>query len=152
MKRFVTRSILTLALSAGVGLSTVGPALANGRAPRTHHGTSNTANATYRADLHAWVAQRQAIATAFRAAVASARSTFDTAKAQATTSAERYAASTAFVAAIALAAENRSAALTALGPAPKNPNGSLGGGTTSTTAVGSSVKKSGPATFKFHLS
>ncbi len=152
MKRLVTRSVFCLALSAGVTFTAIAPALANGAPPSAKHHGSNAAGATYRSELRAWVAKRQAIATTFRAAVASARSAFDSAKAQAKTSADRYAASTAFVAAIALAAENRSAALIALGPAPTNPNGtSHDGATTGNTKLGISAKKN-HAYFELHLS
>ena len=143
MKRLVTRSVFCLVLSAGVALTTVAPALADGSPPSAKHSHSSATGTTYRAELRAWVGKRRVIARTFRAAVASARSAFDSAKAQAKTSADRYAASTAFVAAIALAAKNRSAALIALGPAPTNPHGTSRDGTsTATTNLGVSIKKS----------
>lgn len=152
MKRLVTRTTFYLALSAGVALTTVAPALANESPLSVKHRDQNAAGATYRAELRAWVAKRQAIAKTFRVAVASARSDFDSAKAQAKTSADRYAASTAFVAAIALAAKNRSAALIALGPAPTNLHGTSRDGTsTGSKNLGVSIKKS-RTYVNFHLS
>ncbi len=141
MKRFVARSVFCVVLSTGVAFAAVAPAFADGAPANAKHPAS-AAVRSYRAELRTWLAKRQAIATTFRAAVASARTAFNNAKAQAKTSADRYAASTAFVAAIALAAENRSAALIALGPAPINPNGISRDGTSSSdTHPGVSIKK-----------
>lgn len=151
MKRLIIRSVFCLALSTGVTLSTVAPALAHASTLSAKHAGSHAAGSTFRAELRAWSAKRHDIATTFRAAVASARSTFDSAKARATTSADRYAAITAFAAAIALAAENRSAALIALGPAPSNPNATTRSGTVAgSTKLGISIKKN-RAYFDFHL-
>lgn len=152
MKRLVTRSVLCLALSTGVALTSVAPALADGSPLSAKHAGSNAAGTTYRAEYRAWMMKRHEIATTFRAAVASARSTFDSAKSRAKTSADRYAATTAFAAAIALAAENRSAALIALGPAPTNPNGTSRSGTASgNSTLRVSIKKDRHH-FRLHLS
>ena len=94
------------------------PAFAGHRAPSSDTPTKTAPGASYRAQVKLWDSERHVIANTFRSAVAAARRTFNIAKSQAVTSADRYAARTAFEAAIALAAENRSAQLIALGPPP----------------------------------
>ncbi|MDE3008424.1 MAG: hypothetical protein KGI14_05280 [Acidobacteriota bacterium] len=122
MKKFrrtpsaLARGILVVALSGAGVVGAAGSASAFGvlkSAPNHRHA------ATPGTKFQQWVLKRQAIATAFRDAVANARAAFNLAKATATTSADRYAARTVFDAAIAQAAEARSAALIALGPPPK---------------------------------
>ncbi|MDE3044340.1 MAG: hypothetical protein KGJ10_05880 [Acidobacteriota bacterium] len=115
--RALARGILVVALSGAGVVAAAGSASAFGvskSAPTHRHA------ATPGTKFQQWVLKRQAIATAFRDAVANARAAFNLAKATATTSADRYAARTVFDAAIAQAAEARSAALIALGPPPKS--------------------------------
>ncbi|HEY7930936.1 MAG TPA: hypothetical protein VIC81_01575 [Acidimicrobiales bacterium] len=114
--RALARGLLVVALS-GVGvIGTVGAASGVGT---TKLVSAHQHAATPATKFQQWVVKRQAIATTFRNAVASARAAYNAARAAATTSADRYAARTTFDAAIAQAAEARSAALIALGPPPK---------------------------------
>ena len=115
----LARGLLAVALS-GVGVvsaTSAASAVGTSRFVATHKHAATPGD-----KFQQWVLKRQAIATTFRNAVASARATYNMARSIATTSADRYAARTVFDAAIALAAEARSAALIALGPPPKSGN------------------------------
>lgn len=126
LKRLARRGALGAALSVAVVLGTVAPAIAGQHSTTTTVANAKGADPTnYRAQMKLWEGQRQAIALTFRSAVASARRAFDVAKSQSVTSADRYAARTQFEAAIALAAENRSSQLIALG-APPSPGTGTG--------------------------
>ena len=126
VKRLAVRGALGVALSAGLVIGSVAPALAGQDNTTTTTAVNVKAGAgtSFHAQLKLWQSQRQAIARTFRSAVASARRAFNVAKSQSVTSADRYAARTQFEAAIALAAENRSTQLIALGspPSPANSN------------------------------
>ena len=121
VKRLALRGALGVTLSAGLAISCVAPAFAGENTTTTTTTTANVkvgAGTSFHAQLKLWQSQRQDIARAFRSAVAAARHAFNIAKSQAVTSADRYAARTQFEAAIALAAENRSTQLIALGSPP----------------------------------
>ena len=112
MRKFVVRGVLALSLVSALGLATVGVSSA-GAASHT-----SVSKKTYREELASYRASRNAIEATFRAAVASARSNYLQAIANATTSAERSAAQQAMAAAIIDAAGVRQASLVTLGPAP----------------------------------
>jgi hypothetical protein len=81
-------------------------------------GPGTTSSKGSKAAEAAYLAARHTIQVEFRAAVTQARTTYQSALAVATTSAQRSAARQVFEAAIIQAATNRSAALTLLGPDP----------------------------------
>jgi len=125
VKRLALRGAIGAVLSAGLVLSSVAPALAGQDTTTTSVArVQGTSGSNYHTQLRLWESQRRAIADTFRSAVAAARRAFDVAKSQAVTSADRYAARTQFDSAIALAAENRSTQLIALGAPPSPGTGS----------------------------
>lgn len=115
MKKFVVRGMLALSLMGALGVATVGAASA---------GTSSHATITkktYREELASYRASRAAIEATFRAAVASARSSYLEALASATTFAERSSAQQYMQTMIIDAAGVRSASLITLGSPPRRP-------------------------------
>jgi hypothetical protein len=121
MKNFTARSLLVLGIVATLGLTT--PILASAGSNAGVGSTSNknsgsNANKTYREQVAAYNASRQAIENGFHLAVSTARVTLYTALATANSSAQRSADRQAMQAAIIQAAAARSAALTTLGSRP----------------------------------
>ncbi|MGB8178592.1 MAG: hypothetical protein WCF63_00305 [Acidimicrobiales bacterium] len=115
MKKFVVRGVLALSLVGVLGVATVGAA---GAGTSSHTSISKK---TYREELASYRASREAIEATFRAAVASARSNYQEALANATTAAERGTAQQVMQTAIIDAAQVRSASLITLGAAPTPP-------------------------------
>ena len=122
MRKLATRGLIALGIVTALGLST--PVLAS--AGSGGQGSSST-KASRQADA-AYLAARRAIQVDFRTTVTQARTTYQSALATATTSAQRSAARQVFEAAIIQAATTRSAALTALGPEPSSGIGKSNGG------------------------
>jgi hypothetical protein len=117
MKSFVMRATVALSIVGALALST--PLLASAGSPST--GTQSKAMRTYDKEIVAYRESRQAIQLTFRAAVNSARATYNESLSVATNAAQRSAAQQAMVTAIIQAASARSAALTALGSQPVKP-------------------------------
>jgi hypothetical protein len=114
---------LGLVTSLGLGMSAV--ASAGGNPPgggTTTTGAVSSSLKTYQKQLSAYRASRNAIETAFRANIDTARSNYEKSLLTATTSAQRSAAQQEKVTAIILAAATRSSALIALGNAPTPPS------------------------------
>lgn len=86
--------------------------------PTASFAGSPTASAPQHETLHQWRAKRHAIEVTFRQSVTRARQALHAASGGRTTAANRFAARTAFEAAIAQAAAARATALIALGPNP----------------------------------
>ncbi len=122
MRKLVSRGLVSLGLVATLGFATALMASAGniGSTPPTS-GSVSTAMKTYRQELAAFDAQRDAIEASFRANVALARSNYRKALLSATSSAERSAAQQTEVTAIIDAAATRSAALVTLGNPPAPP-------------------------------
>lgn len=112
MKKLISRGLIVLGIVTTLGLST--PVLAS--AGSGNQGSSSSK--TFRQADAAYLVARHAIQVDFRNAVTQARTTYKSALATATSSAQRSAARQIFEAAIIQAATTRSAALTALGPEP----------------------------------
>lgn len=115
MRKLTSRGLIALGFVATVGLST--PVLASAGTQQNGSAPSRT----FHQDESAYRASRRAIQITFRSAVNQAHATYEYVLAQATTSAQRSAARQTYVAAIIQAAATRSAALIALGTAPKKP-------------------------------
>jgi hypothetical protein len=112
MRKLTSRALAALGIVATLGLST--PVLASAGSTTPGSSTSKSGHETYAT----YLATRHAIQVAFRTAVNQARTNYQSALASATTSAQRSAARQVYEAGIIQAATTRSAALTALGPAP----------------------------------
>lgn len=121
MKRFTARSLLVLGIVATLGLTTpvVASAGSGSRAgSNSNKNAGSNSNKTYREQVAAYNASRQAIEDDFHLAVSTAQVTLYTALATAKSSAQRSAERQAMQAAIIQAAATRSSALTALGSRP----------------------------------
>jgi len=125
MKKFTVRSLLVLGIVATLGLTT--PVIASagsgsraGSNSNKNAGPSSNSNSkkTYRQQIAAYNASRQAIEDGFHLAVSTAQVTLYTALATAKSSAQRSAERQAMQAAIIQAAATRSSALTTLGNRP----------------------------------
>ncbi len=119
MKSLVVRTMVTLGIVAALAFST--PMWASAGSTNSTSGTPSKAMRTYDKEIVAYRESRQAIQLTFRAAVTSARATYNESLSVAINAAQRSAAQQAMVTAIIQAASARSAALTALGSQPVKP-------------------------------
>ena len=131
MKSFTTRSVTVLAIAATLGLSAPVAAFADSTTTTlpttsttvaTNTTTTPSPMKTWRIAEKAYLDERAAINQTYKAAVATARSAYDTALSTATTSAEKATARTTLDAALAAAVTARIAAFTALGNPPAAPS------------------------------
>ena len=117
MKKFITRSITSLALVSMIGVAAPAVAFAGNTTTTTHNATSTAAMA-HEAAMDAYNTSAQAIRATFRTSVATAKSTLASALSTATTADGRDAARDAFVVSIKAAVSVRKASFKALGPLP----------------------------------
>ena len=117
MKKFITRSVTTLALVSMLGVAVPAVAFAGSVKSSTDSSTSISAKG-HEALMDAYRAKALAIRTAFRASVAAAKLSLKTALAAATTSSDRNTAHAAFRTSIAMAVSVRRLAFKNLGAPP----------------------------------
>jgi hypothetical protein len=122
MKHFATRSITALALVAAMGISIPAVAFADSTTTTTTP-AAPSAWTTWHKTWVSYVDGLKAIRASYRASVESARSTYFTAKAAATTKAERQAAQATLESAITADLNARVTAITAAGDPPAPPAG-----------------------------
>jgi len=128
MKRITSKSLVAVALVAAMGISLPAVAFADSSTSTTTSVSTNAAIPTtvwhsFHLAWKAYVDGLKSINASYRSSVDSARSTYLSAKAVATTPAERQAALAAFDAALAAALNVRVAAITAAGDPPAPPAG-----------------------------
>jgi hypothetical protein len=119
MKTFVVRAVVALSIVGALAFST--PLWASAGSTSSGTSTPSKAMRTYDKEIVAYRESRKAIQLTFRAAVNSARATYEESLSVATSAAQRSAAQQAMVTGIIQAASARSAALTALGSQPVKP-------------------------------
>lgn len=117
MKKFISRSVTTVALVSMLGVAAPAVAFAGSVKASTHTSTSITAK-NHEGLMDVYRASAMAIRNTFKASVTAAKTTFKAARAAATTSIARDAARTAFRASVSTAVSVRKAAFKALGAPP----------------------------------
>jgi hypothetical protein len=117
MKKFISRSVTTVALVSMLGVAAPAVAFAGSVKASTHTSTSITAK-NHEALMDVYRASALAIRNTFKASVTAAKTTFKAARAAATTSIARDAARTAFRTSMTTAVSVRKAAFKALGAPP----------------------------------
>jgi hypothetical protein len=117
MKKFISRSVTSLALVSMLGVAVPAVAFAGTVKTTTHSSTSITAKG-HEALMDTYQAQALAIRHTFKVSVDAARTTLKSAREAATTSAARIAARAAFRTSVSAAVSVRKASFKALGAPP----------------------------------